>query len=56
MKALFARSDNPISLLIRLATWSRWHHCGILMEDNTVIHATTKKGVVRESFADFQKR
>ena len=57
MKVIFAKSSRPIPLLIRLFTWSRWHHCAAIMEDGkTVIEASGGKGVIETKLADFVKR
>lgn len=55
MKVIFCRSNSITSLFIRLMTWSRWHHCGVI-HDGYVIHATASKGVVKESLQDVKKR
>ena len=44
MKVIFARSNKPIALLIRLVTWSRWHHCAAITEDGK--HVIEAKGGV----------
>jgi uncharacterized protein YycO len=54
---IFGRSMHPFSLLIRLFTWSRWSHCGII--DSTgknVIEATAKHGVIVTPLPEFKKR
>lgn len=55
MKVIFGRSNTIGSLLIRLATWSRWSHCGVIIGDD-VIHAIPVKGVIREPLSEFKKR
>lgn len=57
MKVVFARSNTVASLLIRLVTWSRWHHGGAVTQDGLyVIEARAKEGVVKTPINDFIKR
>lgn len=44
MEVIFCRNLKPFSLLIRLLTWSKWSHCGIIIDDK-VLHATALNGV-----------
>lgn len=55
IKVIFARNNKPISLLIRLVTWSRWSHCAVV-DGNHVIEAKGGCGVVYTSLTDFKKR
>lgn len=52
---IFARTWKPFSLIIRLFTWSRWSHCGIIDGDN-VIEATAAHGVVVTPLREFKIR
>lgn len=57
MIVAFARDDSLVSYLIRLFTWSKWHHCGALTLDKKfVIEATAKNGVVQTPLAEFIAR
>lgn len=57
MKVIFARNNSIASILIRLVTWSRWHHCGALTDDGQhIIEATLFNGVVKTPIRDFLKR
>jgi hypothetical protein len=55
MNVIFARNKKPISLLIRLVTWSRWSHCGIIVGDK-VLEAVGGKGVVLTTLDKFKER
>jgi len=52
MKLIFARSHRPGSYLIRLFTWSRWSHVGVI-DGETVIDTTFKTGVAVTPLAQF---
>lgn len=57
MKVIFARSNAPIALLIRLVTWSRWHHCAAITPDGLhVIEAKGGIGVVKTPLGQFKAR
>lgn len=54
---IFAKTWKPISLIIRLFTWSRWSHCGIITEDGkSVIESVGGKGVIVTPLLDFKRR
>lgn len=55
MEVIFCRNKLPFSLLIRLFTWSKWSHCGVIVGDN-VIHATGAKGVICEPLSEVKNR
>lgn len=55
MKVIFARNKKPISLLIRLVTWSRWSHCGVV-DGDFVIEAKGGSGVVCTPLNEFKAR
>lgn len=55
MEVIFARSSKPASLLIRLFTWSRWSHCGVIHQGD-VIHATAFDGVIKQPLSEFKDR
>lgn len=55
IKVIFARNNKPISLLIRLVTWSRWSHCAVV-DGNFVIEAKGGCGVVITPLTEFKKR
>lgn len=52
---IFSRNGSLFSALIRLFTWSRWSHCGIIHGDK-VIEATFWHGVVATPLHEFQRR
>jgi len=58
MKLIMGRSNKLGSYAIRLFTWSRWSHCGVIMEDTkTVIESSASEGgVVESSLSYFKKR
>tara|TARA_R110001606_G_scaffold385158_1_gene548504 strand:+ start:4870 stop:5298 length:429 start_codon:yes stop_codon:yes gene_type:complete len=57
MKVIFARNNSIASILIRLITWSRWHHCGVLTADSKyIIEATALKGVIKTPINEFMAR
>jgi uncharacterized protein YycO len=58
MKVIFSRNNSLASWLIRLFTWSRWHHCGVVVDRGKqgayVIEASgSKGGVVRTPLQEF---
>ena len=53
---IYSRNWHPFSLLIRLFTWSRWSHCGVIMPDGTVIESVGNIGVIATPLAEFQDR
>lgn len=55
MKVIFGRNNLPFSWIIRLFTWSRWSHCGIIIGTH-VIEATAKEGVVMTPIPEFKRR
>lgn len=54
MNVIFSRSHTASSLLIRLMTWSRWSHCGVIL-NGQVIHSTASKWVHSESLESFKR-
>jgi uncharacterized protein YycO len=56
MKIIFGRNKRPVSLFIRLATWSRYSHVGIILEDGRVLESTFSKGVHTTSLTEFTNR
>jgi len=57
MKILLSRSNKIGSLLIRLVTWSRFSHVGILTDcECYVIESLMFKGVVKTDINDFIER
>ena len=52
---IFARSNQVGSLAIRLFTWSRWSHVGII-DGDAVIEAVGFKGVVVTPLEEFKQR
>lgn len=49
-------SNNKIgSLAIKLHTWSKWSHCGVVV-NNKVIEAVSGDGVKESSLEDFKER
>lgn len=58
MKVIFCTNNLPFSLLIKLVTWSQWHHCGVIVEEggqDYVIHAKASKGVIKQPLESFIK-
>lgn len=55
MKVILSTNDNIHSWAIRLFTWSKWSHAGVIV-NNKVIEATAKHGVVETSLHDFKMR
>lgn len=57
MKIALVRNRTIGSLLIRLVTWSRWHHGAVVTPDGQfVIESVVKKGVVKTPIQEFRKR
>lgn len=55
MIVIFGRSRTLSSFAIRLFTWSRWSHVGVVDGDN-VIEATLKRGVSVTTLDEFKSR
>ncbi len=55
IKVIFGRNNLPLSWLIRAVTWSRWSHCGIVVDD-MVFEARAFKGVVATPLQEFIDR
>lgn len=55
IKVIFGKNHLPFSWLIRIFTWSRWSHCGIVVGD-MVFEATATKGVVVTPLTNFIER
>lgn len=56
MKVIFTSSNYPLPLAIRFFTGCRWHHCGIIYNDNTVIEASARGGVRGVTLNSFKAR
>tara|TARA_R110002095_G_C4245597_1_gene239433 strand:+ start:2525 stop:2875 length:351 start_codon:yes stop_codon:yes gene_type:complete len=57
MLVVFAKNNTIPSRLIRLVTWSRWHHYGALTDDSKhIIKATTLHWLVKALINDFLSR
>ena len=61
MKIILGRSNTIGSFAIRLFTWSKWSHCGGILDNDgspqTVIEASASEGgVVENSLSYFKKR
>ena len=57
MRVVFARDYSIASFTIRLFTWSRWHHCGVVTKDGQhVIEASALKGVIKTPIDEFKSR
>jgi uncharacterized protein YycO len=49
MKIIFTHAYTISGAIIRLVDGGYWSHCGVVSEDESyVIHATAKKGVIRQ--------
>lgn len=56
IRLIFSNSPLPLSLAIRMMTWSEWSHVGIILDDDRVIDATyTHHGVKIRTLNDFKK-
>lgn len=54
---IFGRNHLPFSWLIRVFTWSRWSHCGVVVAGDThVVEATAKHGVIITPIEEFKER
>ena len=58
IRIVFSRAwYQPFSLAVRALTWSNYSHCGIMLDDNTVIESTFLNGGVKiATFDEFKKR
>lgn len=55
MKVIFGSNRRPASLLIRLFTWSRYSHVGIVV-NNAVVESTFENGVSTVGIEEFKSR
>ena len=55
IQVIFGRNNLPFSWLIRIVTWSRWSHCGIVINDK-VFEARVFEGVVITPLQEFIDR
>lgn len=56
MYVIYGRNKHPFSLLVRLATWSRWSHVGIITPDGThVVESVLGAGVRKVHIEQFQR-
>lgn len=53
---IFGGNWKPASLAIRLFCWSRFSHCGLVIDDKHVIEAVGLKGVVLTPIEEFTAR
>lgn len=57
MKVIFAKDNSIISYLIRIITWSRWHHCAVIaLDGHNVVEARLSDGVVLTPIKEFIDR
>lgn len=57
MRVIYGRNWLPFSIAIRLVTWSRWSHCGIVSECGQYVYESTfMRGVVLTSISEFKSR
>lgn len=56
MKVIFTSSNLPLALAIRFMTGCKWHHCGVIYNDDLVIEASAIKGVRGVPLDDFKSR
>lgn len=57
LRIIFSNSRLPFSWGVRLVTWSRWSHAGIILDDERVIESTfSHKGVKVHTLDSFKKR
>ena len=56
MKVIFTSSNLPFALAIRLFTGCKWHHCGVIYNDDFVIESRALGGVKPAKLDDFKKR
>lgn len=55
MQIILGKNNKIGSFAIRLHTWSKWSHCGVIV-NNEVIEATMKGGVVKSTLSSFKER
>jgi uncharacterized protein YycO len=57
IKVIYGANWLPFSVLIRVVTFSRWSHCGLISECGQYVYESTfLKGVQRTPLADFKQR
>lgn len=57
IKVIYGRNYLPFSILIRLFTWSRWSHCGVISPcGKYVFEAAAFRGVVKTPLNSFSER
>lgn len=56
MKVIFTSSNLPFALAIRLFTGCKWHHCGVIYNDDFVIESRAVGGVKAVKLDDFKNR
>ena len=55
VRLIVGKGSNPFSHLIKLVTWSKWSHIG-LIAGNYVYEAVALKGVVKTPLSEFKDR
>lgn len=56
VELLFSTTRNPLSTLIRLATWSRWSHVALVVNRDFVVEADAREGVRERPFMEALSR
>lgn len=56
LNVIFVSNKKPGSLAIRLFCWSRFSHCGIVIDNSQVIEAVAGRGVVLTPIEQFKAR
>lgn len=55
MQIIFGRRHSISSYLIRVFTWSKWSHCGVIV-GGKVYEATASNGVVLTNIGEFKNK
>lgn len=55
MKVILATDNRLTSLAIKAFTFSKWHHCGVILGDK-VIEARATEGVIETPLEEFKNR
>ena len=56
MKEIFTSSRLPTCISYKGMTGCKWHHCGIVLDDNQVVEASAFHGVRSVSLESFKHR
>ena len=56
MRIIMQGNWLPLAAIIRIFTFSRWHHVGVVLDDQTVIESRIFSGVQLTPLNDFKRR